>query len=468
MNKIKEYLNNLSLKRKWTFSTALVIFCSYAAICILIFFALYNWLLNNEENNALRTMDELSDFFHGQGGSVNINDFQKNTSLVNSIVHHNQTVRIFNVDGYEVIRINDEYPAAELNLSPHEQFDTILTKSEMNQQQVFVVQRPVQIGLFTGIMQLIHPLESFQSLMKYVLTAMLIAGIGALVIALSISNYIATVLLRPLQDLRDSMVSVREKGFDQEISLPYKADDEIGDLLEIYRSMMDELQQTFAKQQQFVSDASHELRTPIQAIEGHLSLIQRWGKNDPEVLAESLQTAIIEVQKMKKMIEELLDLVREEKRDENEVADIIKIIDLIKDEVEVIYKNVIIKVSTIGEVKYPRITENALSQIIRNIVENGIRYNDNQPVINIETHYFSDNIFIKIMDNGIGISEKHLPHIFDRFYRVDESRENVGNGTGLGLSITKMLANKYNVEIDVTSELGIGTVFTLRIPMNNY
>lgn len=465
MNKAKEYFINQSLKRKWTFSTAIVIFFSYAAICLLIYFALYNWLFNNEENNAIRTMGELSDFFQAQDGSITIRDFQKNTGLMKAIVHQNQTVRIFNGDGYEVIRINDEFPAATLDLSPEQKLNTIVMKESMNQQKVLVVQRPVQIGLFTGYIQLIHPLESFQSLMKYVLTAMFIAGIGALVIAISISNYLATVLLRPLQDLRDSMVSVREKGFEQEITFPYKVDDEIGDLLKIYRSMMDELQQSFSKQQQFVSDASHELRTPIQVIEGHLSLIQRWGKDDPEVLNESLQTSIIEVQKMKKMIEELLNLVREEERDENAVANIKEIIDLIKVEVHVMHKNVTIYVSTIGEEKHPHITENALTQMIRNIVENGIRYNDKQPVIDIEVHYLSDHIYLKIKDNGIGIAEKHLPHIFDRFYRIDESRENVGNGTGLGLSITKMLATKYDVEMDVTSEVGIGTIFILRFPL---
>src|SRR5690606_36863918 len=96
----------------------------------------------------------------------------------------------------------------------------------------------------------------------------------------------------------------------EDIHFTYHVDDEIGDLIKIYRSMMEELQTSFIRQQQFVSDASHELRTPIQAIEGHLSLIMRWGKDDPKVLDESLNTALDEVKRMKKMIQELLDLAR--------------------------------------------------------------------------------------------------------------------------------------------------------------
>lgn len=110
-----------------------------------------------------------------------------------------------------------------------------------------------------------------------------------------------------------------------------------------------------------------------------------------------------------------------------------------------------------------QISENAFAQIVRNIIENGIRYNENIPIIQIHVHYFTENIFMTIQDNGIGISREHLPFIFDRFYRVDRSRSN-GGGTGLGLSISKMLANKYQVEMDVSSSVGKGTTFTLRLP----
>ena len=151
--------------------------------------------------------------------------------------------------------------------------------------------------------------------MQYVMTAMLIAGLGAILLAGLVSSYLSKLLLKPLGDLRDSMQSVKEKGFEERINFTYQIDDEIGDLLKIYQLMIDELQVSFAKQQQFVSDASHELRTPIQAIEGHLSLIKRWGKSDPEIMEESLNTSIKEVQRMKKMIEELLDLARREDKD---------------------------------------------------------------------------------------------------------------------------------------------------------
>ncbi|MBM7607697.1 two-component system sensor histidine kinase ArlS [Lysinibacillus composti] len=464
MNKVKNFFMNLSLKKKWTLSSTIVIFISYAAICTIIYLALYTWLIHNEEDNAIRTVDDLTAFFGSQEGPITISELQQSTGLMKAIINQNQTVRIFNLDGYEVLRINNTSPAATLEKSELQYFDTMVMKKNVEGNDVFVLERVVQIGRFQGYLQLIHPLNSFQSMMKYVLTAMLIAGIGALLVAGSISYYLANLLMKPLQDLRDSMVSVREKGFDEEISVTYKADDEIGDLITIYQSMIDELHSSFKKQHQFVSDASHELRTPIQAIEGHLSLIKRWGKNDPEVLEESLHTSITEVQRMKKMIEELLDLARKEEKEQHAYADVQHVLESVIMELQFVHKEANVNVQSYGVKKDAHITENALSQILRNIIENGIRYTEHQPVINIEINYLPDNLFITIKDNGIGISNEHLPHIFDRFYRIDASRKSNG-GTGLGLSITKMLAERYDVKINVTSKVNLGTTFTLRFPI---
>ena len=462
MKKIKNgFLNNLSLKKKWTLSTAIVIFISYAAICTVIYFALYTWLLQNEQNNAVRTVDDFTSILNEEG-TISIQQLKNDTGLLKAIVNQNQTVRIFNLDGYEVFRINHENSAVQENLNPGNSNGKEVVKTEIDGQDVFVVNQLVSIGPFTGVLQLIHPLDTFQSMMKYVFTTMLIAGIGAIVMAGFIGFHLANFFIRPLQDLRDSMLSVRKKGFEGKIDFSYPSTtDEIGDLISIYELMMEDLHNSFQKQQQFVSDASHELRTPIQAIEGHLTLIKRWGKNNPEVLEESLNTAIDEVVRMKKIIEELLELARNKKREHDSYTNTMKVVSSVKDELEMIYPNAVIHVVEEGEVKQPNITENALAQILRNIVENGIRYNENKPIITISIRYYPNKLRIDVEDNGIGIAKEHLPHIFDRFYRVDSSRENTGGGTGLGLSITKMLAEKYQVKLDVISYVGKGTVFTL-------
>lgn len=301
--------------------------------------------------------------------------------------------------------------------------------------------------------------------MHYLLTAMLIAGLGALVLSGSIGYYLANYLMKPLRELRASMKMVMDQGFNEPIQLTYTSHDEIGDLLKMYNTMMNELQISFTQQQQFVADASHELRTPIQAIEGHLSLLKRWGKNDPAILEESIDTSLTEIARMRKMIEELLELARREEKDEMSEANAQSVIEAVIDEMRLVHPKARILLSKNDEMGPLFITENALSQIIRNIIENAIRYCEKIPKIQISISVAGNYACLEIADNGIGIAKDNIPFIFDRFYRVDEARNRQIGGTGLGLSISKMLLEKYNATVEVKSEVNIGTVFSLKIPL---
>lgn len=459
MKKMKELLFQQSLQRKWMFTSSAVIFISYAIICVVVYVSLHTWLLNEEESKIKRTRDDLTSFFEEQGPFVDIQQLQQNTGLLNSIVDRDQTVRIFNVDGIEILRINNASKAAPLSKQSK------IIRMKIDNTSVFITNEQIRLGLFQGYLQVIHPLTSYQSLMNYLLTAMLIAGLGALLLSASIGYYLANYLMEPLQDLRKSMKSVMDKGFNEPIQLSFTSHDEIGDLLKIYNAMMNELQISFTQQQQFIADASHELRTPIQVIEGHLSLLKRWGKDDPEILEESIDTSLTEIVRMRKMIEELLELARREEKSEDSQANVEVVIENVVAEMEQLYPEAEIIVSKAEKNRPIYMTENALSQVVRNIIENAIRYCEQKPVVKIGIEESDDFALIQIEDNGIGIAKEHLPFIFDRFYRVDEARNRQIGGTGLGLSITKMLLGKYNGTINVKSEKNTGTVFFIKIPL---
>lgn len=465
MKRLKETINKYSLKSKWTFTVGVTIFVSYAIISVILYIALQTWLINNEEKNAMRTVDDLTSFFEAQGSAVTIQKLQNNSALMKAILNQDQTVRIFNLDGIEVIRINDVTNAATIPKIKDIDFSSILNKQQIDGKDNFVIHQLVQIGPFQGVLQLIHPLSTFHSMMNYILTTILIVGLGALLFSVSISYYLANLLVKPIEQLRDAMHIVRDRGFKAQPTFQYEADDEIGDLLKMYQSLMNELEISFKKQKQFVADASHELRTPIQVIEGHLSLIKRWGKDDPIVLAESLDTSLEEISRMKKMIDELLQLARNEEIDIDARADVEQVYDKVKKELSQLYPNAIIEQSVVGQKVLAAISEQALVQIFRNIMSNGLRYTSRVPNLKITINYSQSIITVYIQDNGIGISEKQLPFIFDRFYRVEESRTKAISGTGLGLSITKMLADKYHIEMQVVSEVNHGTVFVLKIPV---
>lgn len=459
MNKINAYFSNLSLQRKWMLTSSAVIFISYAIICIVVYVSLHTWLLNDEVSKVKRTRDDVASFLESQGPNISIQQIQQNTGLLKSIVDRDQTVRLYNNDGIEILRINNASKAAPL--SPMQK----IVQMTIDKKEAYVVNEPIKLGFFQVYIQVIHPLTRFESLMRYLLTAMLIAGVGGLFLSGSIGYYLANYLTKPLHALRASMKTVMDQGFNEPIQLSYSSQDEIGDLLKMYNAMMNELQISFAQQQQFVADASHELRTPIQAIEGHLSLLKRWGKDDPAILEESIDTSLTEITRMRKMIEELLELARREEKDETSEANPLAVIEGVISEMTKLYPDATITLSKNGEIGTVFITPNALGQVIRNIVENAIRYCEKVPEVNISLFVKGEKVEFQITDNGIGIAEKNLPYIFDRFYRVDEARNRQIGGTGLGLSISKMLLEKYNASIEVKSEVNVGTVFLLKIPL---
>ncbi|MBD8521086.1 HAMP domain-containing histidine kinase [Lysinibacillus sp. FSL R7-0073] len=459
MNKLLMYLRRQSLQKKWMLTSSIVIFLSYTIICVVVYISLHTWLLNDEESKVERTSRDIISFLQSQGQDITIQQIQQNTGLLKSIVDRDETVRMFNADGVDILRINNTSAAAPLS-SMQEIFETTIDK-----QDVLVMNEPIRLGFFQGYVQVVHPLTGFQSLMHYLLTAMLIAGLGALVLSGSIGYYLANYLMKPLRELRASMKTVMDQGFNEPIQLTYTSHDEIGDLLKMYNAMMNELQISFTQQQQFVADASHELRTPIQAIEGHLSLLKRWGKNDPAILEESIDTSLTEIARMRKMIEELLELARREEKDEMSEANALSVIEAVIDEMRLVHPRARILLSKNDEMGPLFITENALSQIIRNIIENAIRYCEKIPEIQISISVAGNYACLEIADNGIGIAKDNIPFIFDRFYRVDEARNRQIGGTGLGLSISKMLLEKYNATVEVKSEVNIGTVFSLKIPL---
>lgn len=455
---------NWSLKKKWTVSTAVMLALSYTIMCFILYVVLHTWLIHNEEKNAIRTADDLSTFFNNERSTLTINELKNNHALMKAIVTQEQTVRILNLDGVEIIGINSVAPIAKTNVTYEQLLATNVSKQKLAGIPVYVVERIVYIGPFQGYMQLIHPLTAFNEMMHNIFTTMVIVGACALLCVIVVSRYLSELLIRPLQQLRDSMALVKEEGLTARQAYDYYADDEIGDVMKMYDQMLLQLNESFIRQQRFVADASHELRTPIQAIEGHLSMLNRWGKNEPDVLHESLALSLTEVKRMKKLIEELLQFAKNEENIEAE-TNVDEVLTHVLREISAVFPQAVLQVENDQSTAMVAVSFAALTQILRNLVENAIRYTDGTPIVRLSTAQMNDAFYIEIQDNGIGIAESHLPYIFDRFYRVDSSRQQNGGGNGLGLSITKMLADKYHIKITVNSKIQHGTTFLLEIPL---
>lgn len=461
--KLSRTIATQSLKKKWAISSATAIFLSFAIMSIILYVALKGWLYQQEEQEVNRTMQDLTAFFESQGPFLTVQDIQSNTGLMTSIVDKDQTVRLLNADGIEVLQINDSATFREFDDIEVPEKGYVLTKEDKSSISAI---GNVRLGRFKGYIQLEHPLKSFHSSNNYILTAMLLFSVCALLLSGWIGYILASYLLKPLKDLKMTMDDVVAHGFKKQLTISYDAKDEIGELIIVYESMMAKLKNSFEQQQQFMADASHELRTPIQVVEGHLSLLNRWGKDDPEILVESLGIALREVSQMKTLIDEMLELARGEQMKDLLPTNIIEHTEEVIEELVQVYPAAYIE----HELPVDRnlkvlISSNIYQQIIRNLLINAIRYSLEPAKVRISYERTEKDVIIHVNDKGIGIEPQHVSKIFDRFYRVDSARSRDLGGSGLGLSIVKMLVENARGSILVNSDPGNGSTFSVVFPL---
>ncbi len=278
--------------------------------------------------------------------------------------------------------------------------------------------------------------------------------------------------LKPIKIMTDQVKDMSANNLSTRLNVS-GTKDELKDLAFTFNQMLDDIQKSYEREKQFVSDASHELRTPIAVIKGYAGMLNRWGKDDPAILEESIQAILGETENMHSLVESLLFIARNDKGTlkmdlaEFNLSDLIceiaketHLIDKQHDIIENIDKNLIV---------YGSIDK--LKQALRIFVDNSIKYTPEEGEIKISLRATQKQYVVELSDNGIGISKEDLPHIFDRFYRADKSRtklkDNQHGGTGLGLSIAKIIIEQHGGAIHVDSELNHGTTFTIMLPALN-
>lgn len=239
---------------------------------------------------------------------------------------------------------------------------------------------------------------------------------------------------------------------------------EIRHLAQSFNNLLDYQNKTIEREQQFVTDASHELKTPIAAIRGHINLIKRRGKNHPEIIEKSLSYLDSESERMEVLVNELLELGRAKKQHQNIEA--INLVPIIKNETEAVEQQYDCQIKTIipNKLFYP-IEVKDFRITIHNLLDNAAKYSINYPEIEVELNKTSKYLVLKVKDQGIGIQKKNYEKIFDRFYRVDQAHSSKIKGTGIGLAIIKEIIDKYHGKISVTANTPHGTVFEVKLPL---
>lgn len=320
-----------------------------------------------------------------------------------------------------------------------------------------------------GYVQLFYELDDLNHIRKdivrnieiFVIISLIVSFLGAILI----SHY----FLSPLQKLVNTMKIMQEDPMTNERTPLPKDKNELWELTKSSNHMMDQVQRYIHQQEQFVEDVSHELRTPVAIIEGHLQMLNRWGKDDPEILSESLEASLQEIDRMKALVQEMLDLTRidqEELQYQNETCVAHSLVQQVLNNFQILYPDFSFVLN--DELLEPVevcICHRHLEQLLVILIDNAVKYSTDKKVVHVTLSANTRHLEIAVQDFGEGISEEDLQKIFDRFYRVDKARSRQKGGNGLGLAIAQKLVEVYHGKLSVDSILDEGTVFHIELPI---
>lgn len=265
-------------------------------------------------------------------------------------------------------------------------------------------------------------------------------------------------------NLEDAISNLEVDAMDQGIHMH---DKELQGIETALNGLLERIRASYRQQTQFVSDASHELRTPIAVIQGYVNMLDRWGKEDTAILEESIEAIKNEANHMQKLVEQLLFLARGDSNRQN--------LDMKVHELNGIMREVYEESLMIDEKHFYRFVESGtvqvygdsdmLKQSARILIDNAAKYTRQGEEILIRVGNWNDGSpFYGIQDNGIGMTQEDVAHAFDRFYRADSVRNSRTGGTGLGLSIAKWIVDRHQGYYDIVSREGLGTRFSVVFP----
>lgn len=385
-----------------------------------------------------------------------------NNQLLSAFLPENGIIRVVGEKGEELIpTITKREAFTELKYEFANYEKKEITKDEAGN-HIAVVYKPIIWDTGEVVtLQVANYLLGLDDVMQTLLYVLIAASIIMLIPTIVAGNLLSRFILQPIQKLIDAMrVNMKEENW-QTIDVQNKSKDELYDMEKTFNEMIEHLKGSFTKQEQFVSDASHELKTPISIIKSYAELLKRRGKSHPEVLDESIEAIYSETERMQQLVNQLLDLAKNKQVFPFEKIDIVPI----AKKVFQVFKNAYDREINI-DIDFPSIivegNSEQIEQVLYILLSNAITYSNDKILLRITEQ--NKIATISVIDKGPGISEEDQERIFDRFYRVDKARTRKTGGTGLGLPIAKEIAGAHGGTLTLTSKQGEGSIFSIEIP----
>ncbi|MDV2582333.1 sensor histidine kinase [Alkalibacillus haloalkaliphilus] len=392
---------------------------------------------------------------------TNLTDVDANIpvdDLLRAYVPSNGSIRVLDSDYNMMTSVTSGEQMTLFDVSMPEQRGRFVQLFQ-DDQTLAIVQEPMiwqdgQVVYVQVIENLSHIDETLNNLQLVLLFVVLI-GVVPVVVS---GKLLADLILGPIQSLIQTMNDIKESQTFKQIPLKRQSKDELYTMTETFNDMIALLQEHYEKQEQFVSNASHELRTPITVIESYANLVKRRGLERPEVIEEAIEAIASESTRMKDLTEQLLLLA---KRDQDwqirsDEVDLKDLLPTVSEHLSQGYHREI-KVDANKSFKVET-DEQKLTQLLYILLDNALKYSE-APVELVLSG--EQKPVITIQDYGVGIPADHQSRVFERFYRVDEARNRQTGGSGLGLTLAKEITDALNIDLRLTSVEGQGATIKL-------
>jgi signal transduction histidine kinase len=331
-----------------------------------------------------------------------------------------------------------------------------------------VLSVPLSIGSRSiGTLQVAASLSVVEATQETLLKVLVIGTAVAVTLAAFGVSFVTYRSLAPLESVTQTALQIT-RADDLSRRIPYQGptDDEIGQLIDAFNQTLSRLENLFHTQRRFVADVGHELRTPLTVIKGNITLMRKIGCSDEE----SLSSIEEEVNRLTRMVGDLLLLAQAES---GNIPLELRLVELDTLLLEVLQQTRVLAEGKLdmrlGDIDQVLVCgdRDRLKQVLINLISNAVKYTPSGGEIIVSVGKEGDRARVIVQDNGTGIPAEELPHIFERFYRIEKSRTRSadGKGFGLGLSIAYWIVKHHQGEIDVDSVEGKGTTFTVWLPL---
>lgn len=450
----------LIFKNRIALFNTLAVALTTILVFVAIFFVVYNTAYSHLDDDILAEKEEVINNLFWLNDSLIINKMPEWEEAEHSQVEVNPTfLQINNRNGKVIFR--------SLNLPENQMLEQIPDSSityyngEIDNQLIRLGQFPIKNdnNVPIGKLTIAVSREESHNVLINLIWVLVLSFPFVLLVQFFASSFAASRAIKPVHQLIHSASAIDDSNIGTRLKMPIHKD-ELYELTQTINDLLERIEKSMLQQKQFTSDASHEIRTPLSAIRGTLEVLIR-RKRTPEIYEQKISETIEMVDRLDILLEQLLQLARIDSGKTNARTEPIRLHSVIS--------NVLQKWEAQASVKnisvYTRLPEDLVVQgdkfflevMIGNLVDNAIKYGKENGRILIGWDHKIQTLSIE--DNGIGISSTQLPHIFNRFYQADESRNSAVKGSGLGLSIVQKLARLQNLSIEVSSIEGEGTTF---------